>query len=155
MHVAGIIIEYDPLHTGHIHLMRETRRILGEDTAIIGVMSGNFVQRGEFAIVQKHQRAKAAVLSGMDLVLELPLPWAVGSAERFADGGVGVLEATGVVDNLAFGSECGDAAVLQRLASVLHSETFPQMLKEELASGVSFAAARQRAVERLMGVEEA
>ena len=57
MHVAGIIIEYDPLHTGHIHLMEETRRILGEDTAIIGVMSGNFVQRGEFAIVQKHQRA--------------------------------------------------------------------------------------------------
>ena len=74
MRVAGIIIEYDPLHTGHVHLMEETRRLLGADTAIVGVMSGNFVQRGEFAVVQKYQRAKAAVESGMDLVLELPLP---------------------------------------------------------------------------------
>ena len=150
-----MIIEYNPLHSGHLYLVEEMRRRLGQDTAVVGVMSGDFVQRGDFAVVRRQARAKAAVESGVDLVLELPLPWAVGSAERFADGGVGVLEATGVVDNLAFGSECGDAAVLQRLASVLHSEGFPQMLKEELATGVSFAAARQRAVERLMGVEEA
>ena len=152
---TGMIIEYNPLHGGHLHLMEEIRRKLGQDTAVIGVMSGDFVQRGDFAIVRRQARAKAAVESGVDLVLELPLPWAVGSAERFADGGVGVLEATGVVDYLAFGSECGDAAVLQQLASVLRSEAFPQMLKEELATGVSFAAARQRAVERLTGAEEA
>jgi predicted nucleotidyltransferase len=150
-----MIIEYNPLHGGHLYLMEEIRRKLGQDTAVIGVMSGDFVQRGDFAIVRRQARAKAAVESGVDLVLELPLPWAVGSAERFADGGVGVLEATGVVDYLAFGSECGDAAVLQQLASVLRSEAFPQMLKEELATGVSFAAARQRAVERLTGAEEA
>ena len=150
-----MIIEYNPLHSGHLYLVEEMRRRLGQDTAVVGVMSGDFVQRGDFAVVRRQARAKAAVESGVDLVLELPLPWAVGSAERFADGGVGVLEATGVVDNLAFGSECGDAAVLQRLASVLRSEAFPQMLKEELATGVSFAAARQRAVERLTGAEEA
>ena len=155
MKTAGMIIEYNPLHSGHLYLVEEIRRWLGQDTVVIGVMSGDFVQRGDFAIVRRQARAKAAVESGVDLVLELPLPWAVGSAERFADGGVGVLEATGVVDHLAFGSECGDAALLQRLASVLYSEVFPQMLKEELASGVSFAAARQRAVERLTGAEEA
>jgi predicted nucleotidyltransferase len=152
---TGMIIEYNPLHGGHLYLIEEIRRKLGQDTAVIGVMSGDFVQRGDFAIVRRQARAKAAVESGVDLVLELPLPWTVGSAERFADGGVGILEATGVVDYLAFGSECGDAAVLQQLASVLRSEAFPQMLKEELATGVSFAAARQRAVERLMGAEEA
>ena len=155
MQTAGMIIEYNPLHNGHLYLLEETRRILGPDTAVIGVMSGDFVQRGDFAVVRRHARAKAAVESGVDLVLELPLPWAVGSAERFADGGVGILEATGVVDCLAFGSECGDASTLQRLAGVLCAEEFPLMLKEELASGVSFAAARQRAMERLAGTADA
>ena len=155
MQTAGIIIEYNPLHNGHVYLLEETRRLLGQDTAIIGVMSGDFVQRGDFAIVRRQARAKAAVESGVDLVLELPLPWAVGSAERFADGGVAVLAATGVVEHLAFGSEYGDATALERLAAVLLSEEFPRMLKAELAKGVSFAAARQRAVERLTSSEDA
>ena len=146
---------YNPLHNGHLYLLEETRRILGRDTAVIGVMSGDFVQRGDFAVVRRHARAKAAVESGVDLVLELPLTWAIGSAERFADGGVGILEAAGVVDHLAFGSECGDAAALQRVAGVLCSENFPAVLKEELTSGISFAAARQRAAERLAGAEDA
>ena len=155
MHVAGIIIEYDPLHTGHVYLMEEVRRRLGEDTAIVGVMSGNFVQRGEFAVVQKYPRAKAAVESGMDLVLELPIPWATASAERFADGGVQALEATGIVTHLAFGSECGDAAALQRLAAVLCSDKLEEQLRGELSAGDNFAAARQRAVEVLAGREDA
>ncbi len=155
MSVAGIIIEYDPMHTGHLHLMEETRRRLGEDTALVGVMSGSFVQRGEFAVVGKYARAKAAVESGMDLVLELPLPWAVATAERFADGGVQALTATGVVDYLAFGSECGDAAALQKLAAVLCSDELEQALQQELSAGDSYAAARQRAVERLLTEEEA
>ena len=128
---------------------------MGQDTAIIGVMSGDFVQRGDFAIVGRQARAKAAVESGVDLVLELPLPWAVGSAERFADGGVAALAATGVVDRLVFGSECGDAAALERVASVLLSEGFPALLKQELSTGVSFAAARQQAVERMETSEDA
>lgn len=155
MRTAGIIIEYNPLHAGHLYQLEETRRILGQDTAIIGVMSGDFVQRGDFAIVGRQARAKAAVESGVDLVLELPLPWAVGSAERFADGGVAALAATGVVDRLVFGSECGDAAALERVASVLLSEGFPALLKQELSTGVSFAAARQQAVERMATSEDA
>lgn len=155
MQTTGMIIEYNPLHSGHLYLVEEIRRRLGPDTAVIGVMSGDFVQRGDFAVVRRHARAKAAVESGVDLVLELPLPWATGSAERFADGGVGILEAAGVVDHLAFGSECGDADALQRLAGILCSEEFPAVLREELSSGVSFAAARQKAVERLSGAEDA
>ena len=155
MQTAGIIIEYNPLHSGHLYQLEETRRLLGRDTAIVGVMSGDFVQRGDFAIVRRRARAKAAVESGVDLVLELPLPWAVGSAERFADGGVAVLAAAGVVDRLVFGSECGDTAALERIARVLLSEEFPRVLKTELAEGVSFAAARQRAVERLATAEDA
>ena len=155
MQTAGIIIEYNPLHSGHLYQLEETRRLLGRDTAIVGVMSGDFVQRGDFAIVRRRARAKAAVESGVDLVLELPLPWAVGSAERFADGGVAVLAAAGVVDRLVFGSECGDTAALERIARVLLSEEFPPVLKAELAEGVSFAAARQRAVERLATAEDA
>jgi len=155
MHVAGIIIEYDPLHTGHVHLMNETRRALGADTAIIGVMSGNFVQRGEFAVAQKYSRAKAAVESGMDLVLELPLPWAAATAERFADGGVQALAGTGVVTHLAFGSECGDVEALKRLAGVLCSRELEEHLKQELAAGDSFASARQRAVAKLTAPEDA
>ena len=155
MRTAGIIIEYNPLHAGHLYQLEETRRILGQDTAIIGVMSGDFVQRGDFAIVGRQARAKAAVESGVDLVLELPLPWAVGSAERVADGGVAALAATGVVERLVFGSECGDAAALERVASVLLSEGFPALLKQELSTGVSFAAARQQAVERMETSEDA
>ncbi len=151
MQIAGIITEYNPLHGGHVHLMEETRRLLGPDTAVICVMSGSFVQRGDFALVNKYARAEAAVRSGADLVLELPLPWAVSSAERFADGGVGHLLATGLLTHLAFGSECGEAAPLLRVAKVLLGEDFPERLRAELALGVSFAAARQKAVERLLG----
>ena len=102
MQTAGIIIEYNPMHDGHLYLLEQVRAQLGADTAFVGVMSGNFVQRGDFALLRKHARARAAVESGADLVLELPLPWAVASAERFARGGVEILSATGVVTHLAF-----------------------------------------------------
>lgn len=155
METAGIIIEYNPLHTGHIHLIDETRRLLGADTAVVGVMSGDFVQRGDFAIVRRQARARAAVESGVDLVLELPLPWAVSSAERFADGGVETLIDTGVITHLAFGSECGDADALKRLASVLLSERLQEQLRRGLHQGASFAAIRQQAVEELCTPEDA
>ena len=155
MKIAGIIAEYNPLHGGHTHLMEEIRAQLGADTAIICVMSGDFVQRGDFALVRRRARAMAAVQSGADLVLELPLPWAVSSAERFADGGVQMLAATGIVTHLAFGSECGDAAALMQLAETLHAPELIGSLKEELGSGISFAAARQKAVARLLTAEQA
>ena len=146
MNVAGIIAEYNPLHSGHIHLMEEARRLLGPDTAILCVMSGDYVQRGDFALVEKRARAAAAVEDGADLVLELPLPWAVSSAEAFSMGAVQLLEDTGMATHLVFGSECGDAEALGRVAAALDSETFSERLRRELSVGDNFAAARQRVV---------
>ena len=151
MQAAGIIVEYNPLHRGHVHLMQQTRRLLGEDCAIICAMSGDFVQRGDFALLNRRARARAAVESGADLVLELPLPWAVASAERFADGGVQTLLATGLLTHLAFGSECGDAERLMTAAKGLEHPDFPALLKDALKSGASFPAARQSALEQMLG----
>ena len=155
MQIAGMIIEYNPMHSGHLSLLEETRRRLGADTAVIAVMSGNFVQRGDFALLRKHARARAAVESGVDLVLELPLPWAVSSAEGFARGAVETLAATGLVTHLAFGSECGDAAALRRLAGVLNTSAWQESLRVQLKRGVGFAEARQRAVAQCLPEEAA
>lgn len=113
MRTAGIISEYNPFHRGHAWQLGELRAQLGADTAVVCAMSGSFVQRGDFAVMRTHARAEAAVRGGADLVLELPLPWAIASAEGFAAGGVGVLAATGAVDTLVFGSECGDTETLK------------------------------------------
>ena len=155
MRAAGIIAEYNPLHSGHLRLLEAGRALLGTDTAFVCVMSGNFVQRGDFALLRKHARAQAAVESGADLVLELPLPWAVSSAEDFADGGVRVLASTGLVDHLLFGSECGDAAALERTAAALLTPAFRDRLRRELPGAVSYAAARERALGALLPEEAA
>ncbi len=154
MPVAGIITEYDPLHMGHVYLMNKVRRLLGRETAVVCVMSGNYVQRGAFAVADKRARAAAAVQSGADLVLELPTPWALSSAEGFAAGAVEILKAAGVVTHLAFGSESGDIGALLRLAEALCSEEFSVRLRRELGRGDSFAAARQRVVEALLSPED-
>ena len=151
MNAIGIISEYNPFHRGHKWQIDELRRRFGEETAVVCAMSGDFVQRGDFAIERAHARAEAAVRGGADLVLELPLPWAISSAEGFARGGVGVLAATGVVGTLAFGSECGDTARLQRAAETLLRADFPDALRRELAGGLSFAAARESAARTLIG----
>ena len=104
MAVAGIIAEYNPFHTGHQRLIRQVRQRLGEDTPVVAAMTGNWAQRGECAIADKWQRARWAVQGGADLVLELPTPWALSSAEGFARGGMEVLAGMGVVDALCFGS---------------------------------------------------
>ena len=156
MRVFGIICEYNPFHRGHKWQIDELRRLAGEEEcAVVCAMSGDFVQRGDFAVERAHARAEAAVRGGADLVLELPLPWAISSAEGFARGGVGVLAATGVVDTLAFGSECGDAVKLQRAAGALLREEFPDALRGELIKGLSFAAARERAARTLIGEDAA
>ncbi len=155
MAAAGIITEYNPLHMGHVHLMAEARRLLGPETGIVCVMSGNFVQRGNFAVADKLARAAAAVRSGADLVLELPVPWALSSAEGFAAGAAEILKAAGIITHLVFGSESGDAAPMIRCAKVLCSETFPERLREELKKGDSFPAARQRALRGLVSEEDA
>ena len=152
MRAVGIVAEYNPFHLGHALHLAETKRALG--LPVIVVMSGHFVQRGDLAILRKHARAKAAVLSGADLVLELPAAQALLSAEGFARAAVGALAATGVVDCVSYGSECGDAAALRELARALRRADFPPLLREELQHGDSFAAARERALARLIGAEK-
>ena len=88
MSVIGIVGEYNPMHYGHLHHIAETKRLMGEDCPVVCVMSGDFIQRGEAAVYSKFARAEAAVMSGVDLVLELPLPWVLSSAEGFARGAV-------------------------------------------------------------------
>ena len=101
MSVIGIVGEYNPMHYGHLHHIAETKRLMGEDCPVVCAMSGDFIQRGEAAVYSKFARAEAAVMSGVDLVLELPLPWVLSSAEGFARGAVGLLGATGVVTHLS------------------------------------------------------
>lgn len=155
MRTAGIISEYNPFHRGHAWQLGELRAQLGADTAVVCAMSGSFVQRGDFAVMRTHARAEAAVRGGADLVLELPLPWAIASAEGFAAGGVGVLAATGAVDTLVFGSECGDTETLKAVAAALESESFAAYLRQGLQEGVSFAAAREAAARKLLGEKAA
>ncbi len=155
MRTAGIISEYNPFHRGHAWQISELRRRLGAETAVVCAMSGSFVQRGDFAVMRTHARAEAAVRGGADLVLELPLPWAIASAEGFAAGGVGVLAATGAVDTLVFGSECGDTETLKAVAAALELESFAAYLRQGLQAGVSFAAAREAAARKLLGEKAA
>ena len=107
MRVAGVVAEFNPFHNGHKLLIDRAREALGPDSAVVCAMSGDFVQRGEAAVWSKFARAEAAARCGADLVLELPLPWALASAEGFARGGVGLLASLGIVDCLCFGSERG------------------------------------------------
>ncbi len=153
MHVCGIIAEYDPFHTGHAHQIKAARKILGSDSAVVCVMSGNWTQRGGPAIVSKHLRAKLALMGGADLVLELPLPYAVSSAEWFARGGIATLNATGVVTHLCFGSEAGTIDPLQSTAVCLDSEEYRFALHTHLDKGLSYPVARQKATVQLIGVD--
>ena len=112
MKTAAIICEYNPFHNGHKYQIDKAREILGEDTRIIAVMSGNFTQRGEVALTDKSIRAKAAVLSGVNLVLELPFPYSMSSAEFFACSGVDIINKLGCVDYLVFGCEAESSELL-------------------------------------------
>ena len=151
MKICGIVAEYNPFHNGHAYQIAATRERLGADTAVVCAMSGDFVQRGEPAVLRKHARAEAAVRCGADLVLELPLPWCMASAERFAHGAVTLLAATGAVTHLSFGSECGDTAVLREIAALLLRPEMDGLIRRGLAEGLSYAAARQSAAETLAG----
>lgn len=151
MKIIGIVAEYNPFHLGHQYHIEESRAAIQGESTVVCVMSGDFVQRGEAAIFPKHIRAEAAVIGGADLVLELPLPWALSSAEGFARGAVGLLGQLGCVDYLSFGSECGDLNILNALATALMDPAIIPAVTEEMKSGVSFATARQTVLEREYG----
>jgi len=150
MRSVGIICEYNPLHLGHQKQILRIREEFGEETAIVCAMSGNFVQRGSPAIIDKSVRAQAAVLCGADLVLELPVTSALSSAEGFAAGGVKLLSP--LCDTLCFGAETANKDILVTAAKALLSDDFPPLLRSELDTGKSFPAAREAALRR-MGVE--
>lgn len=141
MKTAAVIAEYNPFHNGHALHLELTREQTGA-THVVAIMSGDFVQRGEAACMDKRARALAAVRCGADLVVELPLPWAMAGAETFARGGVGLAAALECVDVLSFGSESGDLRLIRETARLLDSDRVRQSLREKLEQGMSYAAAR-------------
>lgn len=145
MRTAGIIAEYNPFHNGHSYQIEQTRA--AGATHIAAVMSGNFVQRGEPALFSKWERAEAALRNGVDLVLELPVLYALGSAERFAAGAVAMLNALGCVELLSFGSECGDLSLLKQAADCCLKAEQGDQIKVLLKEGLSYPKARMLAVE--------
>ncbi|MBR6789906.1 MAG: nucleotidyltransferase family protein [Oscillospiraceae bacterium] len=152
MKTAGIIAEYNPLHSGHLYHISATKAAGFDRVAV--VMSPNAVQRGEPAFFSKWTRAAAAVRCGADLVLELPTPWAVSSAPRFAEAGVRILSAAGA-DTLSFGSELGETEPLMRCAEACLEAEKGERILELLSAGLSYAAARDKAVSELCGEETA
>ena len=147
MNVTAIISEYNPLHKGHLYHIETARKETGADFCI-AIMSGNFVQRGTPAILDKYARAEAALKSGVDLVLELPAMYATASAEYFALGGVALANKLGCVTHLSFGSEYGQADKFMEAANLLINEPEEMKipLKEALKEGLSYPAARAYAV---------
>ena len=151
MKTVGIICEYNPFHNGHLSQFRRIREMWGEDTAIVCLMSGNYVQRGAPAIVDKSIRAQAAILCGADLVLELPPEISLSSAEGFAAGGVAI--ASRCCDRLCFGTESMDKEALLQTAGALCAPEFPPLLRQALTSGCSFPVARSQALAQMRSEE--
>ena len=152
MRAVGIVCEYNPFHRGHQYLIETCRDRLGSDAAVVCAMSGDFVQRGEAALFDKFTRAEAACRAGADLVLELPLPWCLSSAEGFASGAVAMLTALGC-EYLAFGSESGDGEPLRKLAAYLHSSDALTDIRRRMGAdaSLSFARARQISAQEALG----
>lgn len=146
MKVAGIVAEYNPFHLGHQYQCELLRRE-GFD-GIVAVMSGNFVQRADAAVTDKYHRAMGAVASGVDLVLELPLPYSLASAEDFAAGGIGILAATGIVSTVCCGCESGDAQNRRQYEALCHAES-AGLTGEKIRMGLSYPAACRAAVMEL------
>lgn len=130
MRTVGLIVEYNPFHNGHRYHLEQSLLASGSD-AVVAVMSGHFLQRGEPAVMDKWSRTEAALRGGCDLVIELPVAYATQAAEWFSYGAVALLEATGVVDGFCFGTESGDLAPLMEAASVIAQEppAFASQLK--------------------------
>ena len=146
MKICAIICEYNPFHNGHLYQIQEAKRLSGAD-AILCIMSGNFVQRGEAAILDKFTRAKHAVLAGADVVVELPTPFAISNAELFAKGAISILSKIPSVTTLCFGAENASKTAFTLAARYLNDE--PKEISEKIKSyaseGMSYAKARAKA----------
>lgn len=144
MKTYGIICEYNPFHNGHIYQIEETRK--QGATHIVAIMSGNYVQRGDVAMIDKFARAKTAVANGVDLVVEMPVVYSLSSANFFARAGVMMLGALGCVDGISFGSECGDIELLKNAAMASINASKPEKIKPLVEQGMSFPQAIQQAI---------
>lgn len=148
--VVGVIVEYNPFHNGHLYHLRQAVNVTSAD-AVVAVMSGNFLQRGEPALIDKWTRAEMALRGGADLVMELPVVYACQPAEWFAFGAVSILEATGIVDALCFGSESGELSELKTAARTMMSESdaFREELHHHLKKGWSYPRAYGHTLQKL------
>ncbi|MBQ9833124.1 MAG: nucleotidyltransferase family protein [Clostridia bacterium] len=148
MKCSGIIAEYNPFHQGHEYHLQQSLSLSGSNHTVV-IMSGNFVQRGDIAIFDKFYRAKQALLHGADMVIELPCAFAVSCAERFAATAVNILDKSGIIDSLSFGSESSNLEMLEKQAdnSLFESTDYTSKIKESLKTGVSFAKAKSEALE--------
>lgn len=155
MHVTGLITEYNPFHNGHLFHLKKARETTGADYTAV-VMSGSFVQRGAPAVFDKYSRTRAALLSGADLVFEMPAPFSTASAREFASYAVALFTSLGAVDSICFGSECGEIEPILRAARLLNeeSESFKKRLQDFLKEGKTFPEARSAALAE-EGAEEA
>lgn len=150
MKTVGIICEYNPFHNGHKYQIEQAKRISGCD-AVVCVMSGSVVQRGEVAAFDKWSRAKAALIHGADLVLELPAWYVLQSAETFARGGIEILKAINIIDAISFGSESADSGKLIRCAEILANDNpiLKECIESNMKSGSSYPSALQSAMSEL------
>lgn len=149
MKAVGLVTEYNPFHNGHLYHLNKAMELTGADISV-AVMSGDFVQRGEPAVLDKYTRTSMALNSGVNLVVELPVNYAVSSAESFAAGALKVLDYI-KADSIAFGSESGNIERLSKLAHILcdNEDTLYKEISKYTANGISYAAARQKVVEKL------
>lgn len=147
--VLSIIAEYNPFHNGHLYHLNESKKLTNADITI-AVIGGNFTQRGDTSIIDKWSKTKMALENGIDLVIELPLLYSISSAENFASGAIKILNSLGIVDYISFGTECDNISTLKEISSILQNE--PPLFKEDLNSflkeGLSFPAARQKAISK-------
>lgn len=145
--VLGIIAEYNPFHNGHLYHLNESKKQANADYSVC-IMSGNFTQRGDAAIIDKWSRTEMALKNGIDLVIELPLVYSISSAENFAYGSINILDKLGIVDCISFGSESGDLNILDSIAEILCNEPkeYVSLLNHELAKGISYPKAREKAL---------
>lgn len=145
--VLGIVGEYNPFHNGHLYHLEQSKKITGA-TYTVAIMSGNFTQRGSTSLIDKWSKTEAVIQSGIDLVVELPVLYAISSAENFAEGSIKILDSLKVVDYISFGSETSDIDVLNKFADVLYNEPkqYKTLLSHELSKGLSYPKARENAL---------
>lgn len=147
MGIAGIVAEFNPLHNGHEYLIKAAKN---DGNTVVCVISGNFVQRGDTAIIPKFERAKSALYAGADIALELPIPWSLSTAANFALGGISQLAALNI-DTLYFGSESADVELLEEISNIICSNEFNKKIKERLSTSKTFAEIRQSTLREFIG----